>query len=156
ISLRKIVGAKKMQLIFQYLTESSIIFSIALFLAITMAYFCIPFFNEIAGKDLTFDFLSPDLYYILGVTFLTTIILAGIYPAIIFSKNRIIGVMNGGASRGTPQNHVRKLLVVIQFSCTIILIVSTIVFGKQFDFMRNKDLGYDQENVFLFEQKNFL
>ncbi|MGH2623293.1 MAG: ABC transporter permease, partial [Sphingobacterium sp.] len=156
ISLRKIVGAKKMQLIFQYLTESSIIFSIALFLAIMMAYFCIPFFNEIAGKDLAFDFLSRDLYYILSITFLTTIILAGIYPAIIFSKKRVIGVTNGGVSAGTPQNHVRKLLVVIQFSCTIILIVSTIVFGKQFDFMRNKDLGYDQENVFLFEQKNFL
>lgn len=156
MSLRKIVGASRKDLFFQYTVESSIIFFIALLFAITLANLSMPIFNMLSRKNLAIDFLSNDIYIIFVLTFSTTFIFAGIYPAILFSRNKVVNLLKTEITPLGSKQNVRKLLVVIQFSFTVILIVSTIAFKNQLDFMRQKNLGYDKENVFLFEQKNFL
>ncbi|SJN23530.1 ABC transporter permease [Sphingobacterium sp. JB170] len=156
ITLRKIAGAKKTDLFFQYVAESGTIFLIALLIAIVLAYLFIPLFNDLSGKNLTMDLRSKNIYLIFAITFFTTFVFAGIYPAILFSRNKPTSLFQTNTTSFGNKNNLRKLLVVLQFSFTVVLIISTITFGRQLHFMRKMDLGYDKENVFLFEQKNFL
>ena len=156
ISLRKVIGASKKHLFFQYITESGILFLVSLIIAVVFTYLLLPFFNDLTDKKLAIDLFSHEIYLIGTITFFSTLLLAGIYPAILFSSNKLIQLIKSDSNPLGNQVKVRKGLVILQFTCTIILITGTIVFQKQIDFMRNKDLGYNKENVFLFEQKNFL
>ncbi|MFD1772281.1 ABC transporter permease [Sphingobacterium suaedae] len=156
ISLRKIVGASKKHLFIQYLLESGLIFGVALLCAMVLTYLTLPFFNELTEKNLKIDVRSYEVYLIGAVTFLSTLLLAGMYPALLFSSNKLVQLIKSGRDPHSASQKVRKALVIVQFTSTIILITGTLVFQKQIQFMRQKDLGYSKENVFLFEQKNFL
>lgn len=156
ISIRKIIGANRNHLFLQYFIESAVLFLISLFIATVIAYLSIPFFNTIAEKNIQFSLLSPELWYIFLLTFIATVFIAGIYPAVLFSSSKLLSQLKNNNTLFGNKNNLRKGLVVLQFCCTVILIVTTFIFEKQLRYMRNKDLGYDKENVFLFEQKNFL
>ncbi|PUV22196.1 MULTISPECIES: ABC transporter permease [Sphingobacterium] len=156
ISIRKIIGANRSHLFLQYLIESAVLFLISLFIATAIAYLSIPFFNTIAEKNIQFSLLSSELWYIFLLTFIATVFIAGIYPAVLFSSSKLLSQLKNNNTLFGNKNNLRKGLVVLQFCCTVILIVTTFIFEKQLRYMRNKDLGYDKENVFLFEQKNFL
>ena len=156
ISIRKIIGASRSHLFLQYLIESALLFLISLCIATTLAYLSTPFFNTIAEKNIRFSLFSPELWYIFLATFTATVLIAGIYPAVLFSSDKLLKQLKNNNTLFGNKNNLRKGLVVIQFTCTVILIISTFIFEKQLRYMRNKDLGYNKENVFLFEQKNFL
>lgn len=154
VSLRKIVGAGKAGLFIQFLSESLLTFFIALVLATGLIYLIMPLYNNISGKNIVFKPWSPDVIAVYGLTMLATLLLAGIYPAITLSSFKPLEAMKGRLSGIGSKNNFRKVLVVVQFSFSIMLITSTIVIGKQLKYIRKKNLGYDKENVFSFRMRN--
>jgi putative ABC transport system permease protein len=109
-----------------------------------------PLYNNIADKNIVFKPWAPEVLIVYGLTLLATLSLAGIYPAITLSSFRPLEAMKGKLSGIGSKGNFRKVLVVVQFSFSIMLIASTIIIGRQLKFIREKNLGYDKENVFSF------
>jgi len=154
ISLRKIVGAGKAELFLQFLSESLLTFFIALALATCIIYLVMPLYNNISGKNIVFKPWSPNVLAVYGLTMLATLLLAGIYPAITLSSFKPLEAMKGKLSGIGSKGNFRKVLVVVQFSFSIVLITSTIIISKQLKYIREKNLGYNKENVFSFWMHN--
>jgi putative ABC transport system permease protein len=154
ISLRKIVGAGKAELFIQFLSESLLTFLVALILATGIIYIIMPLYNTISGKNIVFKPWQPNVLAVYGLTMLATLLLAGIYPAITLSSFKPLEAMNGKLSGIGSKGNFRKVLVVVQFSFSIMLITSTIIIGKQLKYIREKNLGYDKQNVFSFPMRN--
>jgi ABC-type antimicrobial peptide transport system permease subunit len=154
ISLRKIVGAGKAELFMQFLGESLLTFLIALVLATGIIYLVMPVYNTISGKNMVFEPWSSGVLAVYGLTMLATLLLAGIYPAITLSSFKPLEAMKGKLSGIGNKGNFRKVLVVVQFSFSIMLITSTIIIGKQLKYIREKNLGYDKQNVFGFWMRN--
>jgi putative ABC transport system permease protein len=154
ISMRKIIGAGKAELFMQFLSESLLTFLIALVLATGIIYLVMPLYNNLSGKNISFKPWSPDVLAVYGVTMLSTLLLAGIYPAVTLSSFKPLEALKGRLSGVGSKGNFRKVLVVVQFSFSILLITSTIIIGKQLKYIREKNLGYDKENVFSFWMHN--
>jgi len=154
ISLRKIVGAAKSSLFLQFLSESLLVFLIALVLATGLIYLVMPLYNDISGKNIVFKPWNTDVLAVYGLTLLATLLLAGIYPAITLSSFKPLEAMKGKLSGIGSKGGFRKVLVVVQFSFSIMLIISTIIIAQQLKFIRQKNLGYNKENVFSFGMRN--
>ncbi len=154
ISLRKIAGAGKASLFLQFMSESLVIFLISLVRATGIIYLVMPLYNDIAGKNIVFKPWEPDVLSVYGLTLLATLLLAGIYPAISLSSFKPLEAMKGKLSGFGSKGNFRKVLVVVQFSFSIMLIASTIIIGKQLKYIREKNLGYDKENTFSFFMRN--
>ncbi|MEJ0103791.1 MAG: ABC transporter permease [Bacteroidota bacterium] len=154
ISMRKIIGAGKMELFMQFLSESLLTFLIALVLATGIIYLVMPLYNDISGKNIVFKPWSTDVLALYGLTMLATLLLAGIYPAITLSSLKPLEAMKGKLSGIGSKGSFRKVLMVVQFSFSIMLITSTIIIGKQLKYIREKNLGYDKENMFSFWMHN--
>jgi putative ABC transport system permease protein len=151
VSMRKIVGANGSQLFGQFLGESAIVFVISLVLALVLIALLVPVYNELAGKHLSFNVFNPKMLAMLGATLLVTLLLAGAYPAWVLSRFKPIEAMRGVVhSSGGKNAWLRRSLVVVQFSFSILLIISTLVIGRQLDFIRKKNLGFDKENILTF------
>jgi len=150
ISMRKIIGAGKTTLFLQFLSESLVIFLISLTLATGLIFLVMPLYNTIADKNMVFKPWSPEVLMVYGLTLLATLLLAGIYPAITLSSFRPLEALKGRLSGIGSKNNFRKVLVVVQFSFSIMLITSTIIIGRQLKYIREKNLGYDKENVLSF------
>jgi len=153
ISLRKIIGAGKANLFWQFLSESFVIFLISLVLATVLIYLVMPLYNDIAGKQIVFKPWNIDVLAVYGITLLATFLLAGIYPAITLSSFKPLEAMKGKLSGLGSKGNFRKVLVVIQFTFSIILIVSTIIISSQLKYIREKNLGYDKENLFSIDMR---
>jgi putative ABC transport system permease protein len=153
VGLRKVSGARKTQLIFQFLSESLVINLMALMLAIIFIQMAQPYFNSLLGKDLSFTLLLGDGYGGYGTTvmlaaiLLTGIVLSGFYPAFVLSSFQPTVVLKG--SFGSSQKGVvlRKVLVVGQFAATGFLIAGSMVVYQQIAFMNAKDLGVNIKQV---------
>ncbi|MBS1605220.1 MAG: ABC transporter permease [Bacteroidetes bacterium] len=150
ISVRKIIGAGKSSLFLQFLSESLLIILISLALATGFIFLAMPLFNDISDKNITFRPWSPEVLAVYGITLLTTLLLAGIYPAITLSSLKPLAIIKGRISGIGSKGNLRKVLVVIQFSFSILLITSTIIIGQQLKYIREMHLGYDKDNVFAF------
>ncbi|MBX2943394.1 MAG: ABC transporter permease [Cyclobacteriaceae bacterium] len=148
VGVRKVVGAHKSQLILQFLTESFIVTFISMFLAIGVMDLLFPYFNMITGKSFDVS-LSTLKYYSLPLIVITLVVglISGGYPAFYMAKLRPVSSLKaknqgeGGAMR------LRKGLVVFQFALTVVMIFSTIVIGRQLNFIQNKDIGFDDEKL---------
>ena len=154
ISLGKIIGAGKAGLFIQFLSESLLLFLIALVCATGLIYLVMPLYNDISGKNIVFRPWAPDVLAVYGLTLLATLLLAGIYPAITLSSFKPLEAMKGKLSGIGSKGNFRKVLVVVQFSFSIMLITSTIIIGKQLKYIREKNLGYDKGNIFSFWMRN--
>lgn len=150
VSIRKIVGAHLSQVFGQFMGESVLVFSMALVLALLIIFLVIPLYNEISGKTLVFSLANPTVLLVLAATIVGTIAIAGIYPALLLSSFKPVDALKGKFSIGGSTTLFRKILVVSQFSMSIVLIISTLLIGEQLTYMREKELGYDKENVFAF------
>jgi len=150
ISLRKIIGAGRSSLFLQFMSESLVIFLISLVLATGLIFLAMPLYNDIADKSIVFRPWAPEVLAVYGITLLATLLLAGIYPAITLSSFRPLEAMRGRLSGIGSKGNFRKVLVVVQFCFSIMLITSTIIIGKQLRYIREMHLGYDKENVFTF------
>lgn len=147
VGLRKVVGAKRYQVILQFLGESLIISFFSLLLAISLVFAVLPAFNAIAGKQLSIDVLDTKLWtgMLLIATF--TGLIAGSYPALFLSAFKPAGVLKGKLKQGGGNKLFRNVLVVTQFVAAIILLVGTAVVYKQLNFIKDKNLGFEKSNL---------
>ncbi len=147
IGIRKVMGAAKHQLFRQFIGESVFVAVIAVVLAFGLAFLLLPLFNQVSGKQFTFNVLF-DPFIIVNLVVLGTIIgfAAGTYPALILSNVKLAKILKSGFSFTSGQN-VRRSLIIFQFIISIFLIVTTIIILQQLSYIRNKDIGYNKSNV---------
>jgi putative ABC transport system permease protein len=147
VSLRKVIGARRNQLIWQFLGESTIISLLALLLAMTLVGVLLPAFNDLADKNLRVNFRDVRfLFSLLGIA-LVTGLFSGSYPALFLSGFQPVKVLKGSFKLGAGNVFFRNGLVVMQFVVSIVLLVGTAVVYKQMQFIQNKHLGFDKENL---------
>jgi ABC-type antimicrobial peptide transport system permease subunit len=151
MGVRKFLGAKWGNIVWQSLQETCIMLAIAIFLATELIYLLLPLFNHVSGKVLEFRFFDLHVLIIYGITFLCVLVLAGLYPSFYLASFDASKIMNNRNRHAA----FRRVLVVLQFVCSIVLIVSTLVITLQMNFIRKKDLGYDKENVICFAAWGF-
>ena len=150
VGVRKTVGASRSRLVAQFLTESVVISVLALVLSLILIQLAIPFYNDLSGKNISFDLLSrSNLVILAGALFITTLT-AGVYPALVLSSFQPLQVIRGKMTISGTNSLFRKILVITQFALSMVIIVGTIVVEKQLTFIRNKKLGFDKENIFTF------
>lgn len=148
VGLRKVVGAFKVQLISQYLSESVLIAAIALLFAIALSFISIDWLNSFTEKSISLHLISDYKLMFLLIGFAVTVgLLAGVYPAFVLSGFKPALILKGqqGSLRG--KGLLRKTLVVAQFAVSIVLIIATAVTISQLNFMNDRTLGYDREKV---------
>jgi len=148
VGLRKVVGALKRNLIRQFYGESIIYAFIALFFAMAIVTALLPAFSRLASKELSWG-VAGTAILLLGLLVITifTGIIAGSYPALYLSTFQPVKVLRGSHKSGTASKTFRRVLVIIQFTLSIILIIGTAVIYKQLNFMKHRDLGWDKEQL---------
>lgn len=147
ISMRKIIGAAKSHLFLQFIVETALLFLIAAGLAIMLIYALMPAFNELSGKQLVFNFNDYHIWIVILATISGTLIVSSIYPALLLSSFEPLKALKGKVSAGIGDVTFRKILVVTQFTFSVVLIIGTIVITNQLSFIRSKQLGYDKSHV---------
>lgn len=155
VGIKKAIGANRSSLIGQFMTESILITVISMALAIFLAFAFLPQFNFLTQKDLTLNFSGEFILVILTVALLTGL-LAGSYPSLYLSRFRTIEVIKGRIPSSFAEFWLRRGLVVFQFSLSVFFIVSVIFIQRQIDFVLEKNLGYDRENIIYFEKEGKL
>jgi ABC-type antimicrobial peptide transport system permease subunit len=148
VSIRKIIGANKRQLFFQFIFETILLFCIATVFAIVLIFLLMPLYNDVSGKMLHFSLSDAGVWKVIGIAIVGTLMASSIYPAILLTSFNPIQAIKGKVSAGIGTVLFRKSLVVFQFAISVILIVSTLVISHQMQFIRNKNLGYDKSYVF--------
>ncbi|WKN41008.1 ABC transporter permease [Tunicatimonas pelagia] len=157
VGIRKTLGSIRQQLITQFLAEALLVSFLALLLAILFAEVAIPFFNDLAGKQLTINYLQTWYFIPLLLLAVTAIgLLAGSYPAFFLSAFRPASVLKGKLATKSGGRWLRNGLVVLQFGISITLITSTVVVYQQLNHIRNKKLGYDKEHVLVLHNTFYL
>jgi len=149
VGLRKVVGGSRQQLIRQFIGESLIITFVSLVIALIIVEISLPWFNNLSGKELSLLNLNPYMLGIIALVGLITGIIAGSYPAFFLSSFKPAMIIKGGYS--TSSKTFRKVLVIVQFTLSISLIIGTGIVNKQLDYMINKDLGFQKENILYIE-----
>ena len=147
VGIRKVLGADKQMLFYQFISESFIASTAAMLLAVVFVIVIQPFYVAFSGKALELSyFLQPKLLLTLPVFTLLISLLAGSYPAIYLSSFRAIQGLTNGVSRGSNKSF-RSALVVFQFVISAGLILATLVVNQQMKYIQNKDLGYDRDQI---------
>jgi putative ABC transport system permease protein len=147
IGIRKVSGAVRSDLIFQFIGEAIFITIVAVLASLVFLYFILPFFNQVTGKNISFPSSNQGFWLILGGLTLLTGIVAGSYPALFLSSFNPVEVLKGPVKFRSDSVLLRKGLVVFQFMLAIILIVGTIYISRQIDYVQHINLGYDRENL---------
>jgi putative ABC transport system permease protein len=149
VGIRKVMGSVKTQLIYQFLTESVMLALCAMILAYGIVWGSLPFFNQLTGKVTAFAFfIEPVTVLIVTAGVFLVGIVAGIYPSFFLSSFNTISVLKGSTlSAAGRKDFLRSGLVVFQFAVSTALIVATLVVYQQLNFMQNKKLGYDKDQV---------
>lgn len=150
VGMRKVFGARKGSLMNQFLVESIVLVFVAVIIALITALLILPFFRTFTDMELSFNLLQN--WNIILITFFSAIVigvLAGSYPAFYLSAFKPLAVLKGRLSAGAKSSLLRKSLVIIQFSISVILIISTLVVYEQLSFIQNKSLGYDKDQMLI-------
>lgn len=148
VGIRKVSGALKGQLIGQFLGESLLLSYISLILAGICVYLLIPDFNHLSGKHITNE-IFMDPFFIIGIILVATFIgvISGSYPSFYLSSFNPITVIKGTVAKTGGSGILRKVLVVFQFFIATSMIIGTIIVSQQLNYLRNKDLGFDIDNM---------
>ncbi len=147
VAMRKTLGAKRKQLISQFLAESFVMVMLSAVLAIGLVYLAVPYFNELTGKALAFGAIAnPAVIAGITIVILVAAIGSGIYPALVLSAFAPAAIQ--GTQRLRLTGHLpRQILIVFQFVITIAMITGTIFIYRQIKLVMTADLGFDRENV---------
>ena len=154
VSIRKVCGAGKRSLIKQFLGESFIQAFISLQFAIVIVEILRNWFNTFTGKDIYIDYGDPMVLVGLFTFFIITGGLAGLYPAIYLSTVKIVKILKGGKVSGSKSIILRRILIISQFSLTIIFLVGSIVIWKQLKYIENSNHGFNKNNIIYFRLNN--
>lgn len=147
VGIRKSLGSNKFHLVIQFLAESLIISFVAFVLAILFAQLVLPFYNNLVEKELTINFLSWEFWVFSVAVIGITGMISGSYPAFYLSSFKPIKVLKGSVQSGKNAGLPRKILVTLQFGFSIFLIIATLLIYKQIDLVKNREIGYNQENL---------
>ncbi|MEJ2636782.1 MAG: ABC transporter permease [Calditrichia bacterium] len=152
VGMRKVVGSSRRQLIYQFMGESLLLTFLALLLSFPLAEFSLPLLNHLVGASMSLNLFQNGLIVIFLFSALILVgLLAGFYPAIVLSNFKPVSVLKGSFASGQTGIIMRKALVVFQFTLSIALIGLTVVVQKQMYFVQHKDLGYNREQVVVFD-----
>jgi len=150
VGIRKVSGAWRSQLFWQFISESAVLTVIALSISFLLAALLLPAFNNLAGTALSYTKLgNPAVWGAALAAAATVALLAGSYPAVILSSFHPVKVLKGAFKNTGSGNVLRKGLIVFQFVISVFLIISTFVIGSQLKYIQQKKLGYDRENIML-------
>jgi len=148
VGIRKVIGAERKELIWQFLGESLIYSLFSMLVAIGLAHLVLPLFSSLSGRDLSIDYFGmPWLIPSLIGMILFVGLAAGSYPALFLSSFQPVKVLKGRLKAGAANSRFRSIMVVGQFVISIGLIISTGVVLNQLRYMKNKNLGFDKENI---------
>lgn len=148
VGLRKVIGARKSQVTVQFLSESLLISIIAFLIAIGLTSTLLPFFGELVGRPLTLNFaehkyIIPYLFIlVLGLGFLS-----GSYPALYMAGLKPVIVLKGKMMGKTSGMNLQRLLVIAQYTVSIVMIICSLIIYQQFQFINSKELGFDKEHI---------
>mgnify|MGYP000406838843 CR=1 FL=1 len=157
VGLRKVMGSIKEQLIAQFLTESVLLSFASLSVAVALAYLSFPYFTNITGIHFNFGLISNPIT--LGAIVISVFIigiLAGLYPAFVISGFKPAVVLKGKMQTSTKGVYLRNGLVIFQFAISILLISCTLIVYEQMNYLLNKDMGFDKENMLIIENANLV
>lgn len=147
VGLRKVMGALRGQLAGQFIGESILLAGISVLLSIGLVQLLMPFYNHLLGYTLTVSWNRPPVYFFLGGVVLVVGLLAGSYPAVFLSGFSPIESLKGKLRIGNGGSLFRQALVMLQFSISVFLIISTIVIVRQMHYVRTRDLGFDKSQT---------
>jgi putative ABC transport system permease protein len=151
IGVRKVIGANKRQLIFQFITEAFLLSIASAIIGLILANLLLPYFNQLAGSDLHFSFsLLPQILFLFTCLVIMVALLAGSYPSFVLSSFKPILILKNKIRVG-GSNLFTKSLVIFQFVLSIVLIVSTIIMLQQTHYLLNKNPGFNKDNVLVID-----
>ena len=148
VGIRKVAGAERKQLISQFFSESIVLTLIAMFISILLIEITLPFFNQITSRQIEFNIISNPIY-LAGILIIAVFVgfSAGFYPALNLSSFKPITVLKGSFFRSKKGAKLRNSLVIIQFTITIFLIISTLIMRNQLNFVQSVEMGYSREHI---------
>ena len=149
VGVRKSVGSRRKELILQFLGESIFITFIAFIAALLIVEFSLPFYSTLVNKKLFIDYANPLLWMMAGGLVVITGVVAGSYPAFYLSAFHPAKVLKGKMHTGKGASTPRKVLVTLQFGFSILLIIGTVVIYQQIQHVKDREMGYDRENLML-------
>lgn len=148
VGVRKVVGASRWNLVFQFLGETLVVCIIAFYIGIIIAEQLLKMVSlKLNGSFLSINYSDPELWFQLCIILFTTVIISGLYPAFIVSRYKPAVVFQRRATALQSGSRLRKILVVVQFTASVFFIILTIFITKQFNFMKTADLGFKRENI---------
>lgn len=151
VGVRKVSGSFRSHLIQQFLSESVFFSAISVALGTVLARLFLPYFNLLSGKSLHIPFTEWQLIPLLILLTLFIGVLAGIYPSFYLSAFKPVEVLKGNLSRGSKNSSLRSVMVVFQFTTSIVLIVGAFIVYRQMAYILNKKLGYNKEQVVMIQ-----
>lgn len=157
VGIKKIGGSTRGMLITQFLAESSLLSLAALVLALVFIKVTLPYFNNLLGTSLVLSLLSA--WYVIPVLLLFSLLvgfIAGSYPALFLSSFNPYEVLKGSVKNSTKNGRLRRVLVVFQFTISILLIIGTMIMYRQINFMLNKDVGFNKEQLIVINRAGAL
>jgi len=150
VAVRKVIGAQKFSLIKQFLGESFLITFLAMLVSLLLILLLMPVFNDLTGKQVSLDLRDYHFWLgFIGILWVTGL-LSGSYPAFFLSSFKPVQVLKNQSRNSFHGAGLRKILVVVQFTLSVILIISSLVIYNQINYLQNKYLGFDKENVVYF------
>lgn len=147
VGIRKSIGSRRRELIAQFMGESLAITFLAFALAIALVELALPAYNVLVDKNVSIDYTNPVTWSLAIGLILVVGLLTGSYPAFYLSSFEPVKVLKGKIDAAKGGSAPRKVLVVMQFACSIFLIIGTIVVYQQIMHVKNRDMGYDRENL---------
>jgi putative ABC transport system permease protein len=156
VGLRKVVGSMRQSVIHQFLTES-VLFSILSFgVGLMLALALLPYFNMLSSKTLCIPWADWKLIPVMLLLAIFVGVLAGLYPSLYLSSFQPIQVLKGSISKGSKSSPLRSTLVIFQFTTSIVLIIGTFVIYQQMEFILNKKIGFEKDQVVIIQGTNTL
>jgi putative ABC transport system permease protein len=147
VGVRKAIGSQRKDLIFQFLIESFLITFVAFLLSLLLVQLALPSFNNLTGDFITIPYASPLFWCVMLSYVILTALLAGSRPAFYLSSFNPVTVLKGAIRVGRGAALPRKILVVVQFSCSIALIISTVIIYQQIQYAKNRPVGYSTDRL---------
>lgn len=156
VGLRKVVGSRRRQLVIQFLTESILLSFLALIVAIAVVYLFLPAYNNMIQLRLQFDIFNHSWIIPVLILFAISVgVAAGSYPALILASFKPSAVFSS-EKLSSGRSLLRKVLIVLQFTVTIVILMGTIVVNRQLNYMQKKDPGFNKENLLLIHRSDVL
>lgn len=154
VGVKKVSGASRKGLIFQFIGESLIIAAVAVVISVLLVYALTPSFNHLTGMTITFSLLKNNALLFLAGLIIVVGISAGFYPAFVLASFDPVEVLKGTLSPGSMSRRLRSVLVIFQYAVSIIIIIGSIVVYRQLNFMTRKDLGFDKNNLIVIRRSD--